>query len=195
MSSLSKIAADRAGARKSTGSPIAAANAIRQGLYSKRTIIIGQEESAGLAAMREDYAHEFRPTTSAELAQVEAMIACDWRIRRIWEIEPASIDYVMESQATELATQAPGIDLPTRTAFAYAELIDDSRLLETLHRLEVGYQRQWERAHRTLLRLRVQKLENEPAVHEVSLEPVKQPAPPAGTKPPKPFRPPATSLP
>ncbi len=175
MSSLRKILANQANAKKSTGPKTAAGkarsanNAIRHGLYSKRTTVLALEDSAKLATMREDYIRQFRPTTSAELIHVETMINSDWRMRRVWELEPASIDFIVEAQAAELDTLAPGIDAATRTAFAYAELTEETSLLDSYQRLETTFQRRWERAHRSLIRLRDPKLMPEPLLNAETL--------------------------
>ncbi len=128
--------------------------AISQPLFTSRTIALSVEDPDILAKIRADYLAQFRPTTAAELFQVETMVNSDWRLRRVWELESASIDYIIEAQAPELDERAPGIDNATRTAFAYSELTSETRVLDSYQRLENDLQRRWDRAHRNLMKLR-----------------------------------------
>ncbi len=154
--------------------------ALRQGPSSNRTIALSVEDSNILATLRQDYIRQFRPTTAAELLQVETMVNSDWRLRRVWDVEPATIDYVIEVQAAELDERAPGIDNATRTAFAFSELTDETRILDSYQRLENSLQRRWERAHRNLIRLRdpksafapeIEFCTNKPTAPESALSP------------------------
>ncbi|MEZ5402740.1 MAG: hypothetical protein R2729_23900 [Bryobacteraceae bacterium] len=162
MTSLRRIAANRANAQKSTGPKTpegkarAADNSIRHGLYSRRTIILSNEEPEALEQIRHDYIQKYRPTDAAELIYVETMINADWRLRRIWDLEPAAVDFVVDAQAPEIAADAPDADNPTRTAIAVTELADQSRILDMLNRYETTYMRQLERAQRNLERMRQQ---------------------------------------
>jgi hypothetical protein len=87
-----RVAANRANASKSTGprTPAgkqrSAQNALQHGLTAAQ-VLLPDEQAATFDAFRAEYYKYFEPRGTPEVAVVEAMLLCDWRLRRVPRIE------------------------------------------------------------------------------------------------------------
>lgn len=95
MSSLKKIEANRANARKSTGprtetgKAASRTNAVRHGLTGKQLIANG-EDPAAYEALRDGLIDSYQPANSAEDTLVEEIAQNYWRLQRVRLIEAES---------------------------------------------------------------------------------------------------------
>jgi hypothetical protein len=87
-----RVAANRANASKSTGprTPAgkqrSAQNALQHGLTAAQ-VLLPDEQAATFDAFRAEYYEYFEPLGTPEIAAVEAILFCDWRLRRVPRIE------------------------------------------------------------------------------------------------------------
>ena len=92
MASEKQRRANRANSKKSTGPKTAqgkrmvSANAIQTGLFSKATLIAGEDpaECEQLTAAIWD---NYKPASAMEQLLVERISACEWRLRRLYKVE------------------------------------------------------------------------------------------------------------
>ena len=92
MSSLAQITANLQNAAKSTG-PVtpegklaSSKNALSHGLRSQTVVLPGEDQSA-YDALLQDLMRMHRPSGPSQIAHVERMAACTWRLKRIAIIE------------------------------------------------------------------------------------------------------------
>jgi hypothetical protein len=123
--SKSEIA--RENGRKSKG-PITPAgkakssmNALRHGHTSHRAVLLTSESEQDLRAFSEIYFDRYLPHDAAEALLVEEVIACAWRLRRLWHSETALFDIELARLKTLPCPFEP-IDDTLRTALAYQSL-------------------------------------------------------------------------
>src|SRR5689334_13695065 len=87
MATEAQIEANRANAQKSSGPQTgegkarSSMNALKSGIYSKSTVIRG-ENPADLDELAAEFENHFRPATPQERVQVDVLIRCAWRGRR-----------------------------------------------------------------------------------------------------------------
>ena len=93
MATLKQIQANRLNSQKSTGprslegKAASSQNALKSGIDA-RANIMGNEDPADLAALRDEYYLQFQPATPVERTFVDALIDCEWLLRRFRKIEP-----------------------------------------------------------------------------------------------------------
>ena len=119
------------------------------------------------------YVREFQPESGVEMDLIDQMVAAQWRLRRIWRMQTAAFDLKMDQQDKEIAQKFKQIDQVTRLTVAFTAMADEQKALDLFLRYETAYTRMHQRALNTLLKLRKEKLRNdpEPPSEEVSTEP------------------------
>jgi hypothetical protein len=158
MSSLRRTLASRANGARSRGpkTPQAkersAQNASRHGLLA-RCIVLQNESAEAFQAIMAQYIDRFQPADDVEMALVEEMAAAFWRQRRSWAIETRLFDNAIE---TDLSPDAIG-----RIAGAFSTLAATPSLA-LIHRYETRLHNIYQRALRSLLLLRAERMPNEP---------------------------------
>ncbi|MEZ5356892.1 MAG: hypothetical protein R2762_29995 [Bryobacteraceae bacterium] len=88
----------------------------------------------------------FTPIDDAEALLVEQMAIAQWKLRRLWSIEAASLDHEIDTVAADIENNYFFIDPPTRLALAFNILADRGRALSTLERQRSRLQRDYHRA-------------------------------------------------
>jgi hypothetical protein len=151
MSSQRRIQSSRANGAKSRG-PVTPAgrcnssrNNLRHGLLAE-CVVIEDEKTEIFDDILADLACEFNPQTEAQRGLVETMAAARWRLFRIWNIE-------RETLLSEIEKHDHGKRPESRPALAFRALAEQSNILDTLHRYEVRFDRQYARALNLLLKL------------------------------------------
>ena len=171
MATERQISASRAngalshGPATSAGKIISAQNARRHGLCAESPVIDGEMPDAH-SALRSEIFDTFRPTNACEVELAEIAAMAIWRLNRTWGIELAVLNGEIRKQ--------PGGLPADRAAAAFRELVDNSRVLDVLHRYDSRFERQYHRAMNQLARqrgcktwaeLKEANLPNEPAEH------------------------------
>jgi len=154
-----QLAANRANAVKSRG-PVtiggrrnSSRNALRHGMYAQTILLPGESRERFLQLLA-DLTTEFEATTPNELALVETMAFCRWRVLRSWTFQASQISREQRLQAVSPANEDP----PTRSVLALQSLNQPPNLLETLSRQEIRFDRQYHRAADRLTRLKKEKM-------------------------------------
>ena len=154
MSSQRQIDANRANGAKSRG-PVSAAgkaisskNAIRHGLFAK-TILLDNESRYHFNLLVENLCQDLKPGTEIELGIIYTLAAAKWRQMRVWALEASTVNRKMSLQADTTIG-----DSTARAAAAYAQLADESNLLEFMSSQEARFDRQFHRALDRLTRIR-----------------------------------------
>jgi hypothetical protein len=92
MATQAQIQANRNNSQKSTGptssesKAVSRFNALRSGIHAQSQVIPG-EDPAELEALAAEYRQQFEPESPLEIFLVDAMIAADWKMRRLRKIE------------------------------------------------------------------------------------------------------------
>jgi hypothetical protein len=92
MSSNRKIESNRANAQRSTGpkteqgKAVSSRNATRHGLAGNQ-VVIKDEDPAAYEALRQELIDSYKPANAAELALVEEITQCFWRLQRARALE------------------------------------------------------------------------------------------------------------
>ena len=166
MSSNRRIQSARANGAKSRG-PITAAgklissqNSTIHGLAAK-TLVLTNESRDRFQALLQSYVDELQPQTQIEMDLIEQMTVSKWRQRRLWGIESAMLDLVMDRQHKPLTEQFESVDEPTRLAIAF-ESAAETGAMALFHRYETAMRRSWDRALDRLQAMR-SKSENFPS--------------------------------
>lgn len=96
--STAKLTANRANAQRSTGprstagKERSATNATTHGLLSRRTLV-ADEDAAVLDALRAQLEQELQPVGALEQLLVDHIVACTWRLRRVYAIDAALVEH------------------------------------------------------------------------------------------------------
>jgi hypothetical protein len=159
MRSERQILASRANGAKSRG-PVtpegrlaSAGNRTDHGLFAAATTLPGESEER-LAALSEAFQQRLQPRDEVELAYVESMVMCRWRLMRLWVLESAGLGHEIRRQSHMHESETE----PVRAALAFRTLSDESRSLELMNRYETRFDRQFARAHRCLIELRRERI-------------------------------------
>jgi hypothetical protein len=152
-------------------------NAFKHGAYAQPGLLLANEDPSIFHSFRDGFYDKFQPSDDVELALVDEMIFAQWRMRRFWFAQDATIDIEINRQIPILEQECDWISEPARLAKAITSLIDDSNSLEFLYRVEARFRRQFSRALTDLIRLRAQR--NPPASKNEGTNPSPtQPTPP-----------------
>ncbi|MFN7925139.1 MAG: hypothetical protein U0Q16_33890 [Bryobacteraceae bacterium] len=168
---ISRAPARATGPRTEAGKTRSSQNAVKHGLTS-RAVVLANEDPAAWRKLLDDYVARFQPADSIEAQLVEQMAAAQWRIRRAWALETATLDLEIVQSGPQVSETFDRIDQPTRTAIAHKNLTDNSRSLAAIQRHEARLAREY---HRALGELR--ELQADRKAQEESQEP--PPDPPA----------------
>jgi hypothetical protein len=153
-----KLSANRENAQKSTG-PRTPEGKRNSSLNSSRHAILAQsilieEESADrFAEHLNSFIADFCPSDNTERHLVELMAINNWRMRRFWTLESASIAHEVRHQSEATANETP----PTRTMLAIRALNDADRHHDSFGRQERRCQRAFHEAMEALFRYRAEK--------------------------------------
>ena len=153
--------AKAAGSKTPEGIAISSMNAVRHGLAAK-SLVLTNESMANYLELLQAYRNKFKPQDKVESDLIDQMVAAQWRIRRLWTMQTAALDLKMDQQEAEIAAKFTVIDQPTRASYAFTTLANEEKALELYLRYEISYTRMYDRAQRALLRLRNEKLQNDP---------------------------------
>jgi hypothetical protein len=156
MATERQIKANRANALKSTGpvtpegKRISSKNAALSGLLSG-TVVLKRESRRRFNDLAADLMLQLQPRNSVETSLVQTMTAARWRLLRMWGIQTAAFELEMAKTREESSDADSGAIL---AAVTFRSLADNSRALALQHRFEAAYDRQYNRALTTLLKLR-----------------------------------------
>ena len=158
--------AKAAGAKSPAGIQKSSQNSLKHGLTGK-AIVLTNESQQQFDELHQAYVQEFQPDSTVEVDFIDQMVASQWRLRRIWRMQTAALDLKMDQQEAEIAKAFNQIDQTTRVTMAFTALANDEKALDLLLRYETAYTRMHQRALNSLLKLRKDKLRNdpEPPVH------------------------------
>jgi len=168
MTSPSQITANQQNALKSTGprsvegKDVSRFNSLKHGIDA-RSLVIPGEDPEELAALADDYHHQFRPAGPVEAMLVRTLIQSDWHARRYDRIEASIITRTVGQQDPDLAV-----------AGLFGNSAPKSNPLTHLFRRQQAAQRAWFRALKELQRL--QKDRRQAAETPESEESPEQPA-------------------
>src|SRR6266404_2733485 len=169
--------AKAAGTKSPAGIQKSALNATKHGLTGK-AIVLTNESQTHFDELHLTYVEEFQPENGVEMDLIDQMVAAQWRLRRIWRMQTAALDLAMDQQEAAIAQKFKQIDQATRTTVAFTTLANEHHTLELFLRYETAYARMYQRALNTLLKLRKEKLRNNP---EPPVAPPVEPPPPEQT--------------
>lgn len=181
MSSQRRIQSSRANGAQSHG-PVTAAgklissqNAAVHGLASK-TLVLSNESRERFQTLFQSYMDELQPQTQIEMDLIEQMAVAKWRQRRLWTVETAALDLVMDRQNEQVAREFEAIDEPTRLAMAF-ESSSGSGMMGLFHRYETSMRRSWDRALDRLeaMRAKSSDLPKEPSPTDEQLSAPEEP--------------------
>jgi hypothetical protein len=106
-----QLAANRANAAKSRGPVISGGrrnssrNALKHGMFAQTILLPGESRERFLKLLA-DLTTEFQATTPNELALVETMAFCRWRVLRRWTLQASQIAHERR-QAGAIASEHP----------------------------------------------------------------------------------------
>src|SRR5947208_2910477 len=104
MSSQRKSEAARANGAKSQGPKSAetraksSRNSLKHGCTARKTMLLACEDPAEFKQILDEYTTAYQPANAIEKRLVDEMFAATWRVRRLWTIETALMDYEMARQ-------------------------------------------------------------------------------------------------
>jgi hypothetical protein len=145
--------AKAAGTKSPAGIQQSSKTAIKHGLTSS-VIVLTSESREKFHELHLTYVETFQPTNGVEMDLIDQMVASQWRLRRIWTMQTATIDLKMLEQAAEVKNKFTVIDEATRSSLAFSALANNQKSLDLLLRYETTYNRLYQRAMNTLMRLR-----------------------------------------
>jgi len=151
-------------------------NAVQHGFTSQSVIVLACESQRQFDEIMNEFKEIHQPANAAELDLVEEMVACRWRIRRLWGIETFLMDAEILNQESQFPNDA---DNRAYMARAFKSLSDDSRSLALAARYQSRLHRTYNQAYAILRELQ-QTRESKPPVSPL------QPADPSGVWPAQP---------
>jgi len=129
-------------------------NAVRHGLLAK-SICLTNEDPEKFKELLQDYLDRLQPTDNVELRLVEQVASAAFRLERFASTEAALFDLEMDMQAAQIEKEFRKIDHAARFAMAFKSLADNSKSLQLYLRYEAAITRQYDRALKQLLALRL----------------------------------------
>jgi hypothetical protein len=163
-----QLVANRTNGRKSRG-PVtpggrrnSSRNALKHGMFAQTILLPGESRERFLKLLA-DLTTEFQATTPNELALVETMAFCRWRVLRSWTFQASQISREQRLQGDSVIDEDP----PTQSVIALNSLNQPPSLLETLSRLEIRFDRQYHRAADRLARLKSKKREKNETIPKI----------------------------
>jgi hypothetical protein len=156
MSSQRRIEASRRngalsrGPKTEAGKSRSSQNALQHGILAERVVLSNESKEAFEDALNE-YIDKYQPRDGVEVAMVEQMATCFWRMQRAIAVEKGMLDRALENH--------PNGRQINRAADAWCEVADAGRL-QTIHRYQVMLDRMEVRTQRKLLLARKLEPEN-----------------------------------
>jgi hypothetical protein len=156
-----RLAANRANAKLSRGPTSVAGKRIssRNGVknYDISMFILLEGESAPLfKELLRSYEEEFQPATPTERSFVESMVIAQWNQGRVQSLQAAAINYEIRNQCQTENDQSDATPC-NRAMHAFRRAATGSPNLELLSREAARFDRQYNRALRSLLKFRAEK--------------------------------------
>jgi hypothetical protein len=169
MATIKQLPANRRKAPKSTGP-----SAVKTGVHTNKTQIIGDESAEGLATLSAEYHEQYLPANSAERALVDTLVNNEWSLRRLRRAEIEIWDQVSDKI---LADRGPNGVVTAGETFAAGsdQFVRHQRAVDSC-------ERNYHRAHKELQRLRAASLKSETSGRRASV--LQFPQPPRSTEPP-----------
>ena len=124
-------------------------NAVTHGIHTS-VVVLRNENDSEYRRIEAEHLALWKPVGPLERLLVDQIAAAEWRLRRTWVTETAAIDLQMDRDAPELQKELRAFDEPVRAAVALTHMSDESQFLENMHRNEVCFSRQIERASKRL---------------------------------------------
>jgi len=128
----------------------------------KSGLVLTNESQLQFDDLRQTYVEEFQPQGGVEKDLVDQMVAAQWRLRRIWRMQTATLDLKMGQQEEWIAKTFDRINETERTTIAFKSMANDGKALELLLRYETACVRMHKGAMNSLFKLRKEKLRNDP---------------------------------
>ena len=122
-------------------------NAATHSLSTINVVCLTHEDQQRYDAHHQSYVQCWKPENIMEVELVEEMAAAKWQERRCQSIETAILNMGIQMQPENLS---PG----DRTALAFMDLADHSKVLQLLLRYSTEHSRRFHRAVRQLIALR-----------------------------------------
>jgi hypothetical protein len=164
------------GPKTAAGKEISSQNALQHGFTSQSVIVLACESQSQFDELLNQFMEIHKPANAAEIDLVEEMVACRWRIRRMWGIETTLMDAEILNQESQ---SGGGAGNRVYMAQAFKFLSDDSRSLVLAARYQSRLHRTFNQAYATLRELQQMRESKPPA----SPPPVVGPAQPAPAPP------------
>jgi hypothetical protein len=158
MATEKQLLANRLNAAKSNG-PLTDAGKARSALNATRhsmlarSVVLRCESAERFRAFTENFHQEYRPKTATEITLVNTMASARWRLIRMSHVEASNVDFEYVKQI-EPAVVPEDLETADRAGLAYRDLIRNSRVIDTVGRMEGRLQRQFDSALGRLLKMR-----------------------------------------
>jgi len=140
------------GPTSESGKRTCSQNAVKHGMYTGR-VVLSNESQEIYDRIKALYLECWQPVDLFEYEQVETLINCRWRIRRLEAVETATVHLTVLEQRAAVETKLSNVDPRTEQALAY-RVLADSDLMEKHSRFEERLHRTFERALRNLFKYR-----------------------------------------
>jgi hypothetical protein len=124
-------------------------NAVTHGIHTS-VLVLCNENDAEYRRIEAGHLALWNPVGPLECLLVDQIVAAEWRLRRTWVTETAAIDLQMDRDAPGLKKELKTFDQPVRAAVALTRMSDESQFLDHVHRSEVRFTRQIDRASKRL---------------------------------------------
>lgn len=150
MSSKRRILSSRANGAKSSGpitplgKQISSQNGTQHG-HAAKTLVLTNESRDRYQTLHQSYVDELQPQTQIEMDLIEQMAVSKWRQRRLWTVEAATLDLLMQRQCEQIDQEFESIDEATRLAIAFQSTAEKGAM-GLFHRYETSMRRSWDRA-------------------------------------------------
>ena len=141
--------AKAAGTKSPAGIQRSSLNATKHGLTAKAHVL-SNESQEDFDYLRQQYIDRFLPQDSIEMDLIDDMVGARWRLRRIAGLQTAQFELQMSLGDANPYREYKLTDQPKRLATAF----DRAPNLELLIRYETTYSRMYDRAMKSLERLR-----------------------------------------
>jgi hypothetical protein len=172
MSSLNKSEAARRNGRLSRGPKTAegreksSRNSLKHGLSSEKLFVLNNENPDAFNRLAGTIRDLYKPMNDLEAELCLDIAHARWRLRRVWTIETALFDKVMDTQDAELGKQYQSFDEGTRLAHAFEALAGNSTALALATRYETRLRRAYDHAIESLRAAQALRLQNEALLNE-----------------------------
>jgi len=161
------------GPKTPEGKEISSQNAVTHGFTSQSLIVLACESQRQFDEILNQFMEIHKPANAAEIDLVEEMVACRWRIRRMWGIETTLMDAEILNQESQ---SGGGAGNRVYMAQAFKSLSDDSRSLALAARYQSRLHRTYNQAYAILRELQQTRESKPPANPQL-------PAAPSGVSP------------